>query len=71
MNAVRLAAEGAKERKFFAIVLWNDSKVPENTDGAGYHEHPTFFTTTIRRSLNYSGQVEVIRPTEVENTAVW
>jgi hypothetical protein len=63
MNTARLTAEGAKERKFFGIVMSNDNKVPEDTDDASYYEHPAFFITTIRRSLNYSGRVEVIRPT--------
>jgi hypothetical protein len=69
MNTARFAAERSKERKLLGIVLWNDNTVPEDTEDA-YYEHPAFFTTTIRRSLNYRGQVEIIRPSIGENTHV-
>jgi hypothetical protein len=67
MNTARFAGERSKERRLLGIVLWNDNKVPEDTEDA-YYEHPAFFTTTIRRSLNYRGQVEILRPSIGDNT---
>jgi hypothetical protein len=69
MNTARFAAELSEQRKLLGIVLWNDNKVPEDTEDA-YYEHPAFFTATIRRSLNYRGQVEIIRPFMGENGQV-
>jgi hypothetical protein len=62
MNTAKLAAEAAKEPKFYGIVFTNEHPPPEDTDCPEYLTHAAFFIASIRSALAYQGKVATINP---------
>jgi len=61
MHTARLAAEGAAHADFCGLVIMDENGA-NNPEGAMNPENPAFFVAGIRQSLNYQGNVKVIRP---------